>query len=149
TPAQRAIYREIMVSTYNLFLKRVVSSRNVPLADIKQMAGGRVWTGHRALEGKLVDEIGGLTDALNSAAKEASLPPEARPKIVRLPISRNIVEFFLSGAELQARAPTMFDSRLALHAPALGSPHAPPQLREIPLSICGRSTACAASTRWR
>ena len=43
------------------------------------MAKGRVWTGEDALAHGLVDELGGLQDALRLAKQEAGLPLEARP----------------------------------------------------------------------
>ena len=41
--------------------------------DVLPIAGGRIWAGHKALELGLVDKIGGLDEALKSAAERAGI----------------------------------------------------------------------------
>ena len=41
--------------------------------DVLPIAGGRIWAGHKALELGLVDKIGGLDEALKSAAEKAGI----------------------------------------------------------------------------
>ena len=45
---------------------------------MKKIAGGRVWTGKQAKALGLVDEIGGLTEALAEAKKLAGFPKEIK-----------------------------------------------------------------------
>lgn len=42
--------------------------------EVAKVAGGRVWTGEDALKAGLVDQLGGLQDAITLALQEASLP---------------------------------------------------------------------------
>jgi protease-4 len=49
---------------YDLFLTRVASGRKMSKADVDAVGQGRVWTGEQALDRKLVDEIGGLRQAI-------------------------------------------------------------------------------------
>ncbi|WP_317896895.1 signal peptide peptidase SppA [Aurantibacillus circumpalustris] len=58
---------------YDTFTKRVAEGRNMSQADVDSIGQGRVWTGADALKINLVDEIGGLNDAIAYAAKKAKL----------------------------------------------------------------------------
>lgn len=58
---------------YDLFVSRVAAGRNMTTDEVEAIAEGRVWTGAKALEIGLVDEIGGLSDALNAMAKKVNL----------------------------------------------------------------------------
>lgn len=59
--------------TYREFKQRVAEGRKRDTAYIETIAQGRVWTGHQAIGLGLVDEIGGLDDAIAYAAKQANL----------------------------------------------------------------------------
>lgn len=58
---------------YIEFLDIVSKGRKLPLEKVKSIAKGRVWIGEDALKIGLVDEIGGLRDAMNYAAKTAKI----------------------------------------------------------------------------
>lgn len=58
---------------YETFLKRVGDGRKMKRDAVNEIAQGRVWTGQRAIEIGLVDRLGGLEDAITSAAKLADL----------------------------------------------------------------------------
>ena len=58
---------------YNLFCKRVADGRKLSVERVKEIAEGRVWTGADALNNKLVDQLGGLPEAINKAAAMAKL----------------------------------------------------------------------------
>lgn len=68
-------------SIYELFLKRVSKGRNMPVDAIRPHAAGRIWSGTQALERKLIDEIGGLSEALAAARKLAKLDAEAPVRV--------------------------------------------------------------------
>ena len=59
--------------TYDQFLTIVSEGRNIPMEEVKELAQGRVYTGDRALQIGLVDEIGYLSDAIDYAANTAGL----------------------------------------------------------------------------
>ncbi len=65
----------IAQATYDRFLDRVAVGRRLTVAEVERVARGRVWTGREAVEHGLVDEIGGLPEALRHAAALAGLPP--------------------------------------------------------------------------
>lgn len=58
---------------YRLFRQRVADGRRQKTADIEKVAQGRVWLGSDALKIKLVDELGGLNQAVAKAASLAKL----------------------------------------------------------------------------
>ncbi len=58
---------------YRLFRQRVADGRRQKTADIEKVAQGRVWLGSDALKIKLVDELGGLNQAVAKAAALAKL----------------------------------------------------------------------------
>lgn len=58
---------------YALFRKRVADGRHKPVADIEKIAQGRVWIANDALRIGLVDQLGGLDEAVAKAAKLAKL----------------------------------------------------------------------------
>lgn len=53
---------------YELFCKRVADGRKMSVDNVKNIAEGRVWTGEDALKIHLVDQLGGLPEAINKAA---------------------------------------------------------------------------------
>ena len=73
TKAELAIYQKSVNRTYQLFVNKVASYRNLPEKKVNQIAQGRVWSGKEAVKIGLVDQIGGLESAIAYAAKKAEL----------------------------------------------------------------------------
>jgi signal peptide peptidase SppA len=59
---------------YEPFLQKVADGRKLDMIHVREIAQGRVWTGQRAKEIKLIDEFGGLHEALEYARKKVGLP---------------------------------------------------------------------------
>ena len=64
---------------YETFLDRVSTGRDMPVPAVDSIAQGRVWVGTTALEIGLVDELGGLDEAIEKAATLAGLDDYATP----------------------------------------------------------------------
>ena len=62
---------------YKLFIDGVVGARELPIQKVQEIARGRVWSGADALALGLVDQLGGLNDAIASAVRLAGLEPAA------------------------------------------------------------------------
>ena len=60
-------------NTYEKFVNKVAENRQMPYKEILSIAGGRIWSGEKALQLGLVDKIGGLNEAIESAAVLAGL----------------------------------------------------------------------------
>ncbi|WP_457669007.1 signal peptide peptidase SppA [Thiolapillus sp.] len=73
TPQEMAIIQKFIDHIYDEFLDKVAEGRKLDRAAVHEIAQGRVWSGKRAQELGLVDELGGLKDAMASAAKKANL----------------------------------------------------------------------------
>jgi protease-4 len=77
TEDEKAIIQKSMEEVYDVFTHRVADGRKLAIAKVRELAKGRVWTGTKAKELGLVDEIGGLDAALAEARKLGSVPAEA------------------------------------------------------------------------
>ena len=60
-------------NTYFKFVSKVANNRGMSYEDVLPIAGGRIWAGYKAVELGLVDYIGDLDDAIDSAASKANL----------------------------------------------------------------------------
>lgn len=77
TPAQREAVSKSITYLYHLFIQQVASTRPLSPEEVDAVGRGHIWGGERAAEHKLVDRIGGLSDAMQRAAELAGLPVEA------------------------------------------------------------------------
>ena len=60
-------------NTYFKFVSKVANNRGMSYEEVLPIAGGRIWAGYKAVELGLVDYIGDLDDAIDSAASKANL----------------------------------------------------------------------------
>jgi protease-4 len=106
---------------YDVFLQRVSEGRKLTKEQVDAVGQGRVWTGEQALQHKLVDELGGLRQALAYARQVAGLPDHA--PIQELPLIETSIIGRILGIEgvsetlpsyLQALPPGMMDMVRAL-----------------------------------
>lgn len=80
--ATRARVLQSMTSVYELFLARVAEGRGTSVDKVAPNAEGRIFGGREAKERGLVDEIGGLTEAIAKAKALAGQPESARVYVV-------------------------------------------------------------------
>lgn len=73
TEQERAILQGMVNSFYDQFVQVVVTGRQLPEAQVRQLADGRVYTGIDAKKAGLVDEVGYLEDAIQTAKEMACL----------------------------------------------------------------------------
>lgn len=73
TPEELAIFQTSVNQIYYQFVGKVADSRKLPATKVQEIAQGRVWSGLAAKQIGLVDEIGGINEAVKYAAKEAKL----------------------------------------------------------------------------
>ncbi|MGH8962761.1 MAG: signal peptide peptidase SppA [Jatrophihabitantaceae bacterium] len=115
---------------YDDFVAKVAQGRGRPIAEIESVARGRVWTGSDALGIGLVDELGGLRDAVRIARSRAGLPDNApvRPalhvgRLARLGRAKNSED---PRAVAVATLPAIADVAAALGLPATAVLRMPP-----------------------
>jgi ClpP class serine protease len=92
----RAFIQKYIDDFYGVFIERVAVTRKLPASEVRKIAEGRIWTGRDALEIGLVDELGGLADAIEAAREMAEIPPSAELKIVHYPRPSSLGEIFES-----------------------------------------------------
>ena len=82
TLQERQLFQAMINDVYRQFVDDIAKGRKGKLtrAQIVKLADGRVYTGSQAQKLKLVDKIGGLSDAIAEAAKRASLSGEPNVK---------------------------------------------------------------------
>jgi len=80
---------------YRRFIGRVAESRRMEAGDVEKAAGGRVWSGSDALQHRLIDEIGGLQNALEYMKERLNMPKAKvvfHPRIRRSLLQRAIAQ---------------------------------------------------------
>jgi protease-4 len=70
---QLEIFYKSMEQTYDEFRQKVSKGRGMTMERVHELGQGRVWSGADALENGLIDEIGGLTDAIELAKEMANI----------------------------------------------------------------------------
>lgn len=93
----RALLQSGVEDIYRQFLTRVSTARKMPVAEVAPIAEGRVWSGTRAKELKLIDQYGDLQAAIREAGKRAGIKGEPRVKTMKPP--RPFLVELLSGLE--------------------------------------------------
>jgi len=82
-PNERAVIQEGVEQIYDVFLGHVADGRKMEKANVDSIGQGRVWSGVNAKEIGLIDEFGGLEDAIEIAKKKAKITTDIR--IIEMP----------------------------------------------------------------
>jgi len=72
----REILQNVLDNVHEQFIRAVSEGRKMLYDDVKQIADGRIFTGEQALKAGLVDELGDLEDAVQTAAKLSGIKGE-------------------------------------------------------------------------
>jgi protease-4 len=103
---QAAQFQDLMQRTYDLFVDQVASGRGMTRDEVDAVARGRIWSGERAKEVGLVDELGGLHRALALAREAAEIDPEEDVYLDFYPRPPSLLEALAEGLApfLQSRS---------------------------------------------
>ena len=88
----RARVQEQIDAVYETFLKRVADGRGMLIDDVHAIAQGRVWTGRQAKTLGLVDELGGMREAVAVAKERAGIDADQEVTLVPFPRPRSFFE---------------------------------------------------------
>jgi protease-4 len=80
TAEERSLIQGIVDDIYDQFVRTVSENRKIPLSKIVRLADGRVFTGRQAKELGLIDDLGGLQDAVLLAGRLSGM--KGKPEIV-------------------------------------------------------------------
>ncbi len=100
TATEKRIIQGYVDEFYTGFKERVAEGRKLTVAQVDSIGQGRVWTGVDAKRIGLVDELGGLEDAIDAAAAMANLTDYKR---VELPEQKDLLQQILADLNGQAR----------------------------------------------
>lgn len=99
---------------YDVFIDRVAKGRGMDPDRVDGVARGRVWLGRKALEHGLVDEVGGMRQAIDAALAAGGLPEDA--PIIELPPPQFSL-LNLAASMASADAPNPMDTMLDRSVP--------------------------------
>ncbi len=85
SPLEQEATRRGVDAAYAQFLRVVARGRGQSVAAVREVAEGRIWSGRAALERGVVDELGGLVQAIAWAKKEAGIEAQERVEVIVLP----------------------------------------------------------------
>lgn len=110
TPDQRALLEKSMQRTYDQFVNRVEQGRDEKLkAGIDDVAQGRVFTGRKAAELGMIDEVGDMQAAVEALAVAANLQPgtyDTLPMPAPLSLPEYLEKMFSGPGGSSALSPT-------------------------------------------
>ena len=101
TEEEKGIIQGYVDDFYTTFKERVAEGRKMTVDQVDSIGQGRVWTGIDAKERGLVDELGGLEDAIKAAADIAGL---TNYSTVELPVQKDLFEQLLEDLSGQTKA---------------------------------------------
>ncbi|CAL1692535.1 hypothetical protein MMB232_02709 [Brevundimonas subvibrioides] len=104
TTTQRAAFSASMDRTYEEFVQRVSTGRRLPIARVREIARGRVWTGAQGKTLGLVDQLGGLTEAIGKARELADIPADTSVRFKRFPTPQSPWEALSAAFGVQSEA---------------------------------------------
>jgi len=123
TATQRAAFSASMDRTYEEFVQRVSTGRRLPVARVREIARGRVWTGAQGKTLGLIDQLGGLTEAIGKARELANIPADTSVRYKRFPTAKSPWEALSEAFGVQSEA--------AQTLVALGGVLSDPQTRAV------------------
>ena len=100
---EKSIIQGYVDKFYDTFKMRVAEGRKLTVAQVDDIGQGRVWTGAKAKELGLVDEIGGLEDAIAGAAELAKLT-EGDYRTVDYPEQESFIKELMKNLDGGAKA---------------------------------------------
>jgi len=95
TAQEEAIIQQSVNKIYYSFTQKVADGRKKERSYIDSIGQGRVWTGAQAIDLGLVDRIGGIEDAIASAAKKAKISDY---KLVSYPAIKDPIKSLLNSS---------------------------------------------------
>ena len=129
-PEVGQVIQSVIEKGYRDFTGRVATARKKPVEQVDAIARGRVWTGAQAKERGLVDELGGLQQAVAFAAKRAELGQAGDYQVRYIEKAATPFERFFTGfIASRAGGALMRDSDIARSLIAKASPQTAQDLR--------------------
>jgi len=97
--SERGRISAVMESIYQNFIDRVAEGRKLKREEVLKIAEGRVWTGSQAKGIKLVDSLGGISNAIDITKKELGLSLDDKILLESFPAEKSGLEKFMNMLE--------------------------------------------------
>jgi protease IV len=97
---EKGILQKQTEAIYESFTTKAADGREMKVEDLRKIASGRVWTGEQARENGLVDQLGGLEDAIKIAAEKAGVAEDY--KLRYYPKPKGLLERYINSKEEEA-----------------------------------------------
>ncbi|MEE9258586.1 MAG: signal peptide peptidase SppA [Nitrospinaceae bacterium] len=94
-PHERKYLQKVVDDVHQQFIEAVAKGRNMSTGEARKLADGRVFTGRQALKLKMVDELGGLEDAIAQLGKDVGI--KGRPKVIWEEPPRGFMDWLMAG----------------------------------------------------
>lgn len=98
TSEEKELFQETIDDVYDQFLDAIVEGRQhtgLTKEQLKKVADGRIMSGRQALEEKLVDELGDLSDAIDYAGKLGGI--KGKPRVIKMTVKKPLLERLMRG----------------------------------------------------
>lgn len=89
SPQEQKLLQNVIDDVHSQFIKAVADGRHLPETDVRAIADGRIFTGQQALDLKLVDQLGDLSDSIRIAGGMAGI--RGKPTVIE---KRKKIPFF-------------------------------------------------------
>lgn len=109
---ERETVERMMKRTYDEFVGKAAEGRRMPKERLYEVAEGRIWSGSRAKNVGLVDEIGGMNKAIAEVKKALGMKQDEKVALVAYPKEMGLIDF------LQKAMGTSTSARASLPVPA-------------------------------
>jgi protease IV len=101
TEVEKQIVQQQVERIYHDFTTKAAQGRHMPVAALRKVASGRVWSGTEAKQHGLVDVFGDLDDAIKIAATRAKIKDKYRLR--HLPVQKTFFDELMTGMETRIR----------------------------------------------
>jgi protease IV len=102
SPEERRVLQTLLDDVYGQFVGAVAEGRKLDRESVLRFADGRIYSGRQAQALRMVDELGGLEDAVDAAARLSGIPD--KPKVIWPRRKFSITEWLKSNIELPGTA---------------------------------------------
>ncbi len=85
TTEESDLMKDDIMFLYEEFVAKVANGRKMTTDKVKEVAQGRIWSGRDAKKNGLVDELGGMFDAIRIAREKAGIPADKKVNLVQYP----------------------------------------------------------------
>ena len=107
SPEERELIQSLVDDVHGQFVEAVAESRDLPPEQVRALADGRIFSGRQAKELGLVDELGGLVDAMRTATELAGIAGE--PQVIEPREERFSLLRLLLGQDMEGRLKNRID----------------------------------------